>query len=197
MLIRIPYPDGVAPSAPQILLHSEELTDAYWTPVGTFTANTGAGPDGSMTADRLAASGGIGAFHKMALITLTPGMHRISCFGRRVTAGQQPYFQMNTNDAANTFGAGVQYFNADTSSPSTTQDLVGAPVMFSDPTFENLSGGLFRFSVAFYGRNPSDLYVGHCDATGDRAATDGRSMEFVGINLTDGTPLYPYVRTTT
>lgn len=164
-------------SGSNLLQHSEEADNAYWTPTAaTVNANAIAAPDGNMTADALVADATAGphTIANTAPETVTAGQSYV--FSTYVKAGAADGIRValtGANFAANAYAD----FNL------TTGTLIGNGAGAAGSTIESVGNGWYRVSVRA-------TATGSGAATFERDALSGGSNSFAGNGTTASTYLW-------
>ena len=85
------------PQRTNLALYSEQFNDAYWTKVGTVTANAGTSPDGYVNADKLAA--GTSNYITKSITTTIGQTYTASVYIKSANAGQSASLRFNFSAA--------------------------------------------------------------------------------------------------
>ncbi|AYJ87685.1 hypothetical protein D3Y57_19325 [Sphingomonas paeninsulae] len=193
----------VEPAATNLLKYSQQLDNGYWGHDGTSTADFGAAPDGTTTADKQADNGsGFVDFNTNTnsnTVTASTA-YIISGYFKRITASKQPFIQQNqTFNSGSSFAADVQYFNVDTLAGAGTETLAGNN-LWSNATVEALGSSWFRFAATLTSYAGSPVFrefFGLCDATGSRTVAASSSALFWNpqLEIGSGAPSSPILTT--
>jgi hypothetical protein len=130
----------VEPQRTNLLLRSEEFDNASWTKTSlTVTADAGAAPDGTTTADTLAATGAGGTVAQAVTITAGRGT-ALSVYAK---AGASSWLYLRQGDGTNTVEA---WFNL--SAGTVGANTAGAgTLLFSQKTIEAAGNGWYRCAL--------------------------------------------------
>jgi hypothetical protein len=130
----------VEPQRTNLLLRSEEFDDAAWTKTSlTATANSAAAPDGTTTADTLAATGAGGNVAQAATITAGRGI-ALSVFAK---AGASSWLRLALTDGTNLVEA---WFNLSAGTVG-SNTAGGGTNIFSQKTIEAMGNGWHRCAL--------------------------------------------------
>jgi hypothetical protein len=130
----------VEPQRTNLLLRSEEFNDAGWTKTAlTVTANSAAAPDGTTTADTLAATGAGGNAAQAVTITAGRGV-ALSVFAK---AAASSWLRLTLTDGTNLVEC---WFNLSAGTVG-ANTAGGGTNIFSQKTIENMGNGWFRCAL--------------------------------------------------
>jgi len=130
----------VEPQRTNLLLRSEEFDNASWTKTAlTVTANSEAAPDGTTTADTLAATGAGGNVAQAVTITAGRGI-ALSVYAK---AGASSWLYLRQSDGTNTVEA---WFNLAAGTLGANTAGAGT-LLFSQKTIEAAGNGWFRCAL--------------------------------------------------
>jgi len=130
----------VEPQRTNLLLRSEEFDNASWTKTAlTVTANSAAAPDGTTTADTLAATGAGGNVAQAVTITAGRGI-ALSVYAK---AGVSSWVYLRQSDGTNTVEA---WFNLAAGTVGANTAGAGT-LLFSQKTIEAAGNGWFRCAL--------------------------------------------------
>lgn len=178
-----------------LILRSEELDNAVWVKSGaTVTANSVAGPDGVMTADKLVedTSSGLHAVAQQHSLGSATFVHSV-----KAKAGERSIFTMLCRDMSVSKHRSVHFDLSAGTATVGSNDLVGSE------SIESLGNGWYRCSViATYEGTNSNSYFdfrmsdGAPGSAGDNYVGDGISgMYFRDAQLEKATELGDYIQT--
>jgi len=130
----------VEPQRTNLLLRSEEFDNASWTKTSiTVTANSETAPDGTTTADTLAATGAGGNVAQAVTITAGRGI-ALSVYAK---AGASSWLYLRQSDGTNTVEA---WFNLAAGTVGANTAGAGT-LLFSQKTIEAAGNGWFRCAL--------------------------------------------------
>jgi len=130
----------VEPQRTNLLLRSEEFDNASWTKTAlTVTANSAAAPDGTTTADTLAATGAGGNVAQAVTITAGRGI-ALSVYAK---AGASSWLYLRQGDGTNTVEA---WFNLAAGTVGANTAGAGT-LLFTQRTIEDMGSGWYRCAL--------------------------------------------------
>ncbi len=173
----------VEPQRTNLLLRSEELDNAAWTATGaTVTANSTAAPDGTTTADRVAATATGGNLAQAVTITAGRGIALSVFFRANATAWAWMQITDGTNAVECWFNLADGVVGANTAGAATN--------VFSQKTIENMGGGWFRCALETTTVTSTGFTARFGPAAADSAApASGNSLFAWGTQLEADAPL--------
>ena len=122
----------VEPQRTNLMLYSEQFSDAYWSKVGaTITANTIVAPDGTLTMDKLVENTSSGLHYCAKTINVTPQAYWFSFYAK---AAERTVIDISIGGGFG--GSGGPKF-----------DLISGSFLRSSGLAENVGNGIWRISV--------------------------------------------------
>jgi hypothetical protein len=158
------------PQRTNLILRSQEFDNASWSKVGvTVTANSLAAPDGTVTADTLAAT--VVSAYAAQSVTITAGRGVVfSCY---LKAGASTHAMLQLNDGTNLV---LVWFNLAAGTVGTQTGGSGT-CLFSQAFCENMGRGWFRCSVEVTTATVTSLACGITPCAADAAdSANGNSL---------------------
>jgi hypothetical protein len=153
----------IEPQRTNLLLRSEEFNDAGWTKTSlTVTANSIAAPDGTTTADTLAATGAGGNVAQAVTITAGRGI-ALSVYAK---AGASSWLRLRLGDGTNTVEA---WFNLAAGTVGANTAGAGT-LLYSQKTIEAMGNGWYRCALETTSTTVTAITATIAPAAADSAA---------------------------
>ena len=159
-----------------LLTNSESFENGVWVPnSGTVTANVGVAPDGTTTADQIAAAGTQSGIYRFVTV-VNGGRYTASVYAKYVSGSTNFKF-----GAENSPGAGVTIFNISAGTVVSN----GADVIASSITA--IGNGWYRCAVTFAATSTSTGFVYYASGSAGTWLQWGAQLEQVTYQTTPGT----------